>query len=64
MRISIAPVLFKIVKKVIKKVSGVDYDGCLPHKIEELDGKIGMDKLSAHCEELGFVEELNDLCLL
>jgi len=55
---------FKIVKKVTKQVSGIDYDGCLPHKIEELDGKIGMDTLRAHCEELGFVEELDDLCLL
>ena len=55
---------FKIVKKVTKHVSGIDYDGYLPHKIEELDGKIGMDTLRAHCEELGFVEELDDLCLL
>ena len=55
---------FKIVKKVTKHVSGIDYDGCLPHKIEELDGKIGMDTLRAHCEELVFVEELDDLCLL
>jgi len=55
---------FKIVKKVTKQVAGLDYDGCLPHKIEELDGKIGMDTLRAHCKELGFVEELDDLCLL
>ena len=51
----------KLAGKVVKKVSGVDYDGCLPHKIEELEGKSGLDKLCSHCEELGLLQELNDL---
>ena len=51
---------FKFAGKVVRTVN-INYNGCLPHKMEELEGKTGMDDLGKYCEELGLLEELNDI---
>lgn len=52
---------FKVGGKAIRQVTDIDSCRCLPRKMEDLEGKNGMDELISSCEKLGLLQALNEI---